>query len=103
MKRVLHFGQPDVPKCRTLFILKTGLLLFTTLLGTRCAKVQNYQQIHPFWGRLKRLLPYLYPARLEHARGRRRRGVTARRTNPDNRARFPDDARSKANSLKLIG
>ena len=37
------------------------------------------------WGRLKQRFPYLKPARLEHA-AEPRRGVTARRTEPGNRA-----------------
>ena len=31
MKRVLHFGASNVPKCSTVVKSKTGLLLFTTL------------------------------------------------------------------------
>ena len=58
------------------------------------------------WGRLKQWFPDTNPTRLEHASGwggsaasaasavSAGNGVTARRSNPDNCARFPDDARS---------
>ena len=93
---VLHFGNMEVPKRRTIadFILDLlRVIHFGKPVFLKCGQSVELSAISPILGKFRRNRHWK-TIDLGILPRRSRRGVTTGRTNPDKRARFSDDARS---------